>query len=193
MDKKCFYLMEKFKEAQEAEAANKGVGEDLPQYSLSEIMELCRERPAEDLMFTSSKAIAGHKKLSQMQQIIKDLQKDGDNDFKVFMARCFELETSQEEEDLKVGNGVDRALMLIDMSKQALLESISIERTYMTYMNSTVSHEMRNPLNAIVIQILFLHGLHFDLKDFIERVKHKLDEDEVQELEEIVADMRDAT
>jgi len=41
------------------------------------------------------------------------------------------------------------AIQIIDFSEKILLDSLKTEKKYLTYVNATVSHEMRNPLNSI--------------------------------------------
>ena len=83
--------------------------------------------------------------------------------------------------------------MIIDMSGQILLESINTERTYLTYMNSTVSHEMRNPLNAICSQMLVLEELVKDMENFKLKIKEKLNEQELIEIEDLQDDIANCT
>lgn len=47
-------------------------------------------------------------------------------------------------------------LQILDVSKKILLESSSQENQQMVLLNSTISHEMRNPLHSIHIQIQVL-------------------------------------
>jgi len=50
-------------------------------------------------------------------------------------------------------NNEEKVVRFIDISSKILFDSLNTERKYMTYMNSTISHEMRNPLNSILAQI----------------------------------------
>ena len=54
----------------------------------------------------------------------------------------------------RLHKGDDREVMiqLIDITQKMLNDSLSLERKYLAYMNSTISHEMRNPLNSISAQ-----------------------------------------
>jgi len=45
------------------------------------------------------------------------------------------------------------AVQIIDFSEKIFLSNMNTERKYLTYINATVSHEMRNPLNSINAQI----------------------------------------
>jgi len=53
----------------------------------------------------------------------------------------------------------EQVVRFIDMSSKILLDSLNTERKYLGYMNSTISHEMRNPLNSITCQIHVLNSL----------------------------------
>jgi signal transduction histidine kinase len=42
-------------------------------------------------------------------------------------------------------------VQLIDISQKIFMDQLSMERQQMALMNSTVSHEMRNPLNSLQV------------------------------------------
>jgi len=44
-------------------------------------------------------------------------------------------------------------VQFIDISQRILGQNLRMEREYMAVMNSTISHEMRNPLNSIYSQV----------------------------------------
>lgn len=44
-------------------------------------------------------------------------------------------------------------LQVFDVSQKILLDSANIEKRLMSLINATVSHEMRNPINAIRFQV----------------------------------------
>ena len=46
-------------------------------------------------------------------------------------------------------NDPEIMVQLIDISKKIFVDKLSMERQQMALMNSTVSHEMRNPLNSL--------------------------------------------
>ena len=51
----------------------------------------------------------------------------------------------------KTKEGINRCtFQFIDISKQIFYDDIKAQEEYMSLMNSTVSHEMRNPLNSII-------------------------------------------
>lgn len=41
-------------------------------------------------------------------------------------------------------------IQIIDMSKKVLCDKLAAEREYLSLINATISHEMRNPLNSIM-------------------------------------------
>ena len=49
-------------------------------------------------------------------------------------------------------NDPEIMVQLIDISKKIFVDKLSMERQQMALMNSTVSHEMRNPLNSLQVQ-----------------------------------------
>ena len=44
-------------------------------------------------------------------------------------------------------------IIILDISQRVLGQSLNTERKYISIMNSTTSHEMRNPLNSIMSNI----------------------------------------
>ena len=42
-------------------------------------------------------------------------------------------------------------IQIIDLSRKILYDNLAVERQYQTMINATISHEMRNPLNSIII------------------------------------------
>mmetsp|Transcript_713 Transcript_713/g.888 ORF Transcript_713/g.888 Transcript_713/m.888 type:complete len:87 (+) Transcript_713:763-1023(+) len=72
---------------------------------------------------------------------------DSTSGFDFFIVKIFTLKKMLQEDSPEV------ALELIDISQKIMFDSLNTERKYMAYMNSTISHEMRNPLNSIHSQI----------------------------------------
>ena len=54
-------------------------------------------------------------------------------------------------------NDPEIMVQLIDISKKIFVDMLSMERQQMALMNSTVSHEMRNPLNSLQVQTEIIH------------------------------------
>ena len=69
-------------------------------------------------------------------------------------------------------------IIILDISQRVLGQSLSTERKYLSIMNSTTSHEMRNPLNAIISNIDKQEHLNRQLieicgnKDFSDQERH---------------------
>jgi signal transduction histidine kinase len=64
------------------------------------------------------------------------------------------------------------------MSREVFLQNVRQERTLMTYLNSALSHEMRNPLNSIFQYIQVILSLSLDLIAFFAKIQAKLTEEE---------------
>ena len=57
-----------------------------------------------------------------------------------------------ELDDQTENNDPEIMVQLIDISRKIFVDQLSMERQQMALMNSTVSHEMRNPLNSLQVQ-----------------------------------------
>ena len=75
-----------------------------------------------------------------------EIRKRENSYFQFFMVKVFKLKKS-------IDNEPQTVIRFIDISSKILFDSLNTERKYITYMNSTISHEMRNPLNSIYSQI----------------------------------------
>ena len=62
-------------------------------------------------------------------------------------------------------------IVLLDISQRVLGQSLNTERQYMSIMNSTTSHEMRNPLNSISSNIEAQNKLTSELKNLMSRAE----------------------
>ena len=51
---------------------------------------------------------------------------------------------------------------------------MKIEKKYLSYMNSTISHEMRNPLNSIMSQIGVFDSLVGEIGELVSQITNKL-------------------
>mmetsp|Transcript_2745 Transcript_2745/g.4302 ORF Transcript_2745/g.4302 Transcript_2745/m.4302 type:complete len:112 (+) Transcript_2745:1410-1745(+) len=93
-----------------------------------------------------------------MQEVMQKLEagQEGEAKFNFFLIKMLTL-TADTDEPPEV------VIQLIDISEKILIDNMSSERKYMAYMNSTVSHEMRNPLNSISSQLQLLKSLIQDL------------------------------
>jgi len=70
-------------------------------------------------------------------------------------------------------DGVERfTLQFIDISSKIFYDDIKAQEEFSSLMNSTVSHEMRNPLNSIVCQCQVQEENLADLDSLFSRVNH---------------------
>ena len=99
-------------------------------------------------IFTFHKEIANCESMDQIRLIIERNNHGLSDDalgFDFFMIKIFRIEK-------KVIDNLDEpefAVEFIDFSQKILYDSLNTERKYLSYINATVSHEMRNPLNSI--------------------------------------------
>ena len=86
----------------------------------------------------------------------------GNDRFDFFMIKIITLQDkayipNSSRSSLSIGahstEGAERAVQFIDLSEKIFMDNLYTERKYLTYINATVSHEMRNPLNSINAQI----------------------------------------
>jgi len=61
-------------------------------------------------------------------------------------------------------------IIILDISQRVLGQTLNMERKYMSLMNSTTSHEMRNPLNSISSNIDAQSRFTEQLKSFTEKL-----------------------
>ena len=100
-------------------------------------------------VFTTSEEIAKCRQMDQVQRIIKDEQPENGLTTRFFSAKSLRIDGK----DRYITKEGELMLQLQDISLRVYSQSLNIEKQYLTIMNSTVSHEMRNPLNAILSQI----------------------------------------
>ena len=136
---------------------NEGV-ETAPGHSLKieELMKL-RQREMDNLILTFEKKIALSSTLDEINNLLKV-----DDEFRLVKGFHFFQIKCQRMSKSKTGSKAKYLIQLIDVTKKVLLEGTSLEKQQMTILNSTVSHEMRNPLNSIQAQ---MHMLESKLKD----------------------------
>jgi signal transduction histidine kinase len=83
----------------------------------------------------------------------------------------------------------ETGVLLIDVSREVFLQNVRQERAFLTYLNSALSHEMRNPLNGIFQHVEIMGGLAVDLSAFKVKVADRLTEEELAELEDIAEEL----
>ena len=58
-------------------------------------------------------------------------------------------------------------IQIIDIKDKMLYNEVKAEKTYLTLMNATVSHELRNPLNSLVSGIANMESYYDNLRQII--------------------------
>lgn len=76
-------------------------------------------------------------------------------------------------------------LQLIDISSDLFFDDIKAQEEYMNITTSSISHEMRNPLNSIISQCKIQASNIRDLTKLIDKLRAKLTPNELSELETI--------
>lgn len=76
-------------------------------------------------------------------------------------------------------------LCINDISQNILYDSSKAEGELLTLINSTISHEMRNPLNSIINQCQIMKSLSSQFSDALNEVKHEISKEVFNELIEI--------
>ena len=123
------------------------------------------KKKGSNFIFTTSLKIAKSRNITEVNSILKkislkrqnsmlDQNHDPDGDFTFFTAKIFPILQKVSSNSSSTSPSLDLteqeyAVSLIDYSSHIVMENLSNEKKQMAYMNSTVSHEMRNPLNSI--------------------------------------------
>lgn len=82
-------------------------------------------------------------------------------------------------------------LQFIDIDPQIFYDDMKAQEGFTTLINSTISHEMRNPLNAIICQQVVHQQLIARFEAFLRSIEAILREDKVIEFELILDDFRE--
>ena len=119
-------------------------------YSVNDLLGRKAASIQSQCVFTFNKEIAQCRNMNQVQVVIESLSKPDEElkgSFKFFMIKVIPLIN-------RLNRGGDREVMLqlIDITQKVLNDNLALERKYLSYLNSTISHEMRNPLNSISAQ-----------------------------------------
>ncbi len=96
------------------------------------------------MTLTNSKQVAAATRMDEIQRIIEEQKESGEGEADFFQVKVIQISE---------GGCQEVMIQIQNVSARVQSQFLSIERQYMSIMNSTVSHEMRNPLNAIVSQI----------------------------------------
>ena len=65
-------------------------------------------------------------------------------------------------------------IQIIDIKDKMLYNEAKAEKTYLTLMNATVSHELRNPLNSLVSGIENMKSYYDNLRQILKFLKNNL-------------------
>lgn len=107
--------------------------------------------------------MADNQNAQNLDQVIKNISamKNIDDEF-VPKFKFFQIKRSF----IKSPDRKDNKIMLcfIDISQKILYDTTKAEGEFLSLINSTISHEMRNPLNSIINQCKIVHSicLHFN-------------------------------
>ena len=61
-------------------------------------------------------------------------------------------------------------IQIIDVSHKILYNEIKAEQVFLTLINATVSHELRNPLSSLIGQIFAMEGFFEGFCDLLELI-----------------------
>lgn len=92
--------------------------------------------------------------------------------------------TKSKEEDMIT-------LQFIDIDPNVFYDDIKAQEGFSTLINSTISHEMRNPLNAIISQELIHQQILDRFTSWLESVAPSLTQDNILEFEGILDDYKE--
>ena len=68
-------------------------------------------------------------------------------------------------------------MQFIDISAKIFYDDIKAQEEFMSLITSTISHEMRNPLNSIISQCKIMAQHNKDLKNLADQLKHHIDKE----------------
>jgi len=102
-------------------------------------------------IFTNSEAISGCTQMDQIQKIIEEGCEGGSNPIRFFQIKIIRMGKAKQERMSKVLLEEELMIQFHDISLRIQGQFHQVERKYLAIMNSTVSHEMRNPLNSIMM------------------------------------------
>ena len=129
--------------------------------------------------------------MNQMSELIAKIKKDRLENpqcigFDFFLIKIKRLD---QQITYSLHKEEEQVVQFIDISEKIFVDNMNIERKYLTYINATVSHEMRNPLNSINAQIESQHLLLSDLEVFKASISDRISNQEAQTLQSIISDL----
>jgi len=141
------------------------------------------------MTFTLYKELAFGNSLDKIQNVIEYLTKEKVKDgkkksihlkfmfFKVKLRRLSKEQDSENEDEINFGNiknGEEYLIQLSDISELIFFDRIEMEKQQTTLINSTISHEMRNPLNSILAQLEIIKEQVGNLKEFRKLISREI-------------------
>jgi len=113
-----------------------------------------KEEDLNSCIFTSRKEIALCQNIDQLQAYLKEQEALGQEDLKesvlFFEAKVVVLSKGKDKKSAEL------MLEIRNVSWRIQGEALELERKYLSQISSTSSHEMRNPLNAILSQVIYI-------------------------------------
>lgn len=76
-------------------------------------------------------------------------------------------------------------ICFIDISQKILYDTSKAEGEFLSLINSTISHEMRNPLNSIINQCKIVYSVCLGFKKLMTNYSDYIDPQVLEQLEEI--------
>ena len=73
-------------------------------------------------------------------------------------------------------------ICLVDVSQRILYDNSKAEGELVSLINSTISHEMRNPLNSIINQARIFQVYISELKTIIQKTSNLINSEDLDEL-----------
>ena len=93
----------------------------------------------------------------------------------------------------KYNNTYKSMLCFTDISSRILYDTSKAEGELLTLINSTISHEMRNPLNSIINQCAIMESLSYQFENIIDEVKTLIFEDQKSDLLDVYNEFKNST
>ena len=173
MDHSIFYVYRSEFNKNQGQGQGQGqpFSQELTKLSLSEIIELTQSQLSQMVFMFSDqnlKLLDGND-YTQMQDVLKNcaIFRDADIDV-VPKYKFFQIKKSF------IPNSKRLLIQFIDISAKIFYDDVKAQEEYMNITTSTISHEMRNPLNSIMAQCTVLVMICVELATFINSIKHKL-------------------
>ena len=175
----CFVYRSEFDKSQ----AEKQPADLAPiKMSLAEIIESTQNQLSQMVFMFSDQNLTplDGNEYTQIQEVLKDCAIFSDQGIEVVPKyKFFQIKKSQ------IPNSKRLLLQFIDISAKIFYDDLKAQEEYMNITTSSVSHEMRNPLNSIIAQCTIMFMILAELLAFINAIRHKLTPAELEQLTSI--------